>query len=52
MLPAVTPITAFLSLSLQIRQARRATREEKKRKAMAMREKELGALGMQVRQGL
>jgi len=31
-----------------IKQARRATREEKKRKAMAMREKELGALGMQV----
>ena len=28
---------------------RKATREEKKRKAMAMREKELGALGMQVR---
>ena len=37
-----------LSVSLQIKQVRRATREEKKRKAMAMREKELGALGLQV----
>ena len=27
---------------------RKATREEKKKKAMAMREKELGALGLQV----
>ena len=35
-------------VSLQIKQVRRATREEKKRKAMAMREKELGALGLQV----
>ena len=33
----------------RIKQVRQATREEKKRKAMAMRAKELGALGMQVR---
>ena len=46
--------TAELSLllSLQIKQVRRATREEKKRRAMAMREKELGALGLQVSFGL
>ena len=43
--------SSFL-LSLQIKQVRRATREEKKRKAMAMREKELGALGLQVSCGL
>ena len=41
-------VMAAVLLSLQIKQARRATREEKKRKAMAMREKELGALGLQV----
>ena len=43
--------SSFL-LSLQIKQVRRATREEKKKKAMAMREKELGALGLQVSFGL
>ena len=45
-------VMAAVLLSLQIKQARRATREEKKRKAMAMREKELGALGLQVSCGL
>ena len=33
---------------LQIKGVRKATREEKKRKAMALRKKELGALGMHV----
>ena len=33
----------------QIKAVRKATREEKKRKAMALRKKELGALGMHVR---
>lgn len=33
---------------LQIEAVRKATREEKKRKAMALRKKELGALGMHV----
>ena len=32
----------------QIKKVRRATRQEKKRRAMAMRAKELGSLGMQV----
>ncbi len=32
----------------QIKRVRKATRQEKKRRAMAMRQKELGALGMQV----
>ena len=32
----------------QIKRVRKATREEKKRRAMAMRQKELGALGMEV----
>ena len=36
--------------SRQIKAVRKATREEKKRKAMALRKKELGALGMHVRQ--
>ena len=34
----------------QIKAVRKATREEKKRKAMALRKKELGALGMHVRE--
>ena len=37
-----------MSLPLQIKRVRKATREEKKRRAMAMRQKELGALGMEV----
>lgn len=49
---SVSSVMAAVLLSLQIKQARRATREEKKRKAMAMREKELGALGLQVSCGL
>lgn len=36
----------FLS---QIKAVRKATKQEKKRKAMALRKKELGALGMHVR---
>ena len=38
-----------LFLPWQIKAVRKATREEKKRKAMALRKKELGALGMHVR---
>ena len=38
----------MLNFDPQIKKVRKATREEKKKKAMAMRKKELGALGMKV----
>lgn len=49
MLPVHPRSNHLLSLcSVQVSEVRRSTRLEKKKLAMAMREKQLGALGMEV----
>ena len=47
-LGVLIPSSSSLLYWVQIKEVRRATRQEKKRRAMAMRAKELGSLGMQV----